>query len=236
MKKQFKPEIDYRRLLLGLLKPDEVRHLWLLLYWPIYGFFFFFVEKLYRPEGYYSVYSPIDDLIPFCEIFLIPYLFWFVYLVGMHIYTLIFDVEAFRKMMYFIMITYSATIIIYLLFPTCQNLRPSEFERDNFLTRFMADYYAFDTNTNVCPSIHVIGSLAVMFTSFHCKNFGKGTKIAFAAVGVLIAVSTVFVKQHSVIDLLAALPICAVAYILCFTIGKNKKQNTEFIPNSKGIV
>jgi len=222
MKRHPEPEIDYRRLILGTVKPEEVRHLRLLLYWPIYGAFFFFVEKLYPVDEYYSVYCPLDDLIPLCEIFLIPYLFWFVYLVGMHIYTLLYDVEAFKKMMYFIMITYSATILIYLIFPTCQDLRPETFERDNVLTRFLASYYAFDTNTNVCPSIHVIGSLAVMFTSFHCRNFGKGTKIAFAAVGVLIAVSTVFVKQHSVLDLLAALPICAIAYAVCF--WKRKKH------------
>lgn len=222
MKKQIKPEVDYRRLLLGTLKPEETRHLWLLLYWPIYGAFFFFVEKMYRPDGYYSVWCPLDDAIPFCELFLIPYLFWFVYLIGMHVYTLIYDVAAFRKMMYFIMITYSATIVIYLIFPTCQDLRPAEFERNNFLTRFMAEYYAFDTNTNVCPSIHVIGSLAVMLTSFHCKDFGRGVKIAFAITGILIALSTVFVKQHSVIDLAAAIPICAIAYFICF---RRKRKN-----------
>lgn len=225
MKKKLKPEFDLRRFALGTLRPDQTRHLWLLLYWPIYGLFFFFVEKVYRPEGYYSVYCPLDDAIPFCEAFLIPYLFWFVYLIGMHVYTLIYDVSAFKKMMYFIMITYSATIIIYLLFPTCQDLRPAEFERDNMLVRFMASYYAFDTNTNVCPSIHVTGSLAVMFTSFHCKDFGKGTKVVFAVTGVLIAISTVFVKQHSILDLLAALPLCAAAYALCFGIGgRSKKQ------------
>lgn len=220
MKKQIKPEVDYRRLLLGTLKPEEKRHLWLLLYWPIYGAFFFFVEKLYRPDGYYSVRCPLDDAIPFCELFLIPYLCWFVYLIGMHVYTIIYDVAAFRKMMYFIMITYSATIVIYLIFPTCQDLRPAEFERDNFLTRFMAEYYAFDTNTNVCPSIHVIGSLAVMLTSFHCKDFGMGTKIAFAITGILIVLSTVFVKQHSIIDLAAALPICVIAYFICFKLKR----------------
>ena len=211
-----KPEIDYRELRLSNLNSDKFKHLRLLLYWPIYGLFFFFVERLYDASEYFSVYTTIDDLIPFCEIFLIPYLFWFVYLIGMHVYTLLYDVAAFRKMMYFVMITYSVTIIIYLIFPTCQDLRPTEFERDNFLTRFMTSFYAFDTNTNVCPSIHVIGSLAVMLTSFHCRNFGKGTKFAFTVSGVLIAISTVFVKQHSVIDVLAAIPICAIAYVICY--------------------
>ena len=155
-----KPEIDYRELRLSNLNSDKFKHLRLLLYWPIYGLFFFFVERLYDVSGYFSVYTTVDDLIPFCEILMIPYLVWFVYLIGMHVYTLLYDVAAFRKMMYFVMITYSVTIIIYLIFPTCQDLRPTEFERDNFLTRFMTSFYAFDTNTNVCPSIHVIGSLA----------------------------------------------------------------------------
>lgn len=209
-------ERDYRRLRPSNLNSAEFAHLKLLIYWPIYGLFFFFVEKIYRVEEYHEVHSLIDDLIPFSEIFLIPYVFWFVFLVGMHLYTLIYDVEAFKKMMHFIMITYSVTIIIYLLFPTCQNLRPETFERDNILTRFMEDYYAFDTNTNVCPSIHVIGSLAVMLTALHCKDFGNGTKIVFAVIGVLISISTVFVKQHSILDLFAALPLCTIAYIICF--------------------
>lgn len=215
-------ERDYRRLRLSNLNSDEFGHLKLLLYWPIYGLFFFFVEKVYQVDEYYSVYSPLDDLIPFCEAFLIPYVFWFVFLVGMHLYTLIYDVDAFKKMMRFIMITYSVTIIVYLLFPTCQNLRPEAFERDNILTRFMASYYAFDTNTNVCPSIHVIGSLAVMFTALHCKNYGRGLKITFALTAVLISISTVFVKQHSILDLLAALPLCFVAYYFSFVRKKRK--------------
>ena len=65
--------------------------------------------------------------------------------------------------MQFIIITYSAAILIYMRFPNCQELRPLVFERDNILTRFMAGFYQFDTNTNVCPSVHVIGSAAVMF-------------------------------------------------------------------------
>lgn len=224
MKASITPEIDYRKLFIGELRPEKVKHILLLLYWPIYGSLFLFVEKYYRPESYYSVHCALDDLIPFCEIFLIPYLFWFIYLIGMHVYTLIYDITAFKRMMYFIMITYSTTIIIYLLFPTCQELRPAVFEENNILTRFMAHYYAFDTNTNVCPSIHVIGSFAVMLTAFHCKGFDRWTKLIFAVSGILIAISTVFVKQHSAIDILVALPICAVAYIVCFQV---KRPDTD---------
>lgn len=216
------PVVDYRKLRFHNLNSDEYKHLKLLLYWPLYGLLFLFVERFYPVDHYITMYCPLDDRIPFCEWFLIPYLFWFAYLIGMCLYTLLYDIDAFKKMMKFIIFTYSVTIIIYLLWPTCQELRPVTFERDNILTRFMAGFYQFDTNTNVCPSIHVIGSMAVLFASYHCKGIQSvGWKIAFTVTCVLICLSTVFLKQHSVLDVIAALPICAIAYYLCFLMKKN---------------
>lgn len=216
-----KPIVDYRKLRINNISSDEYKHLKLLLFWPFFGLLFMFVERFYQVEYYHPVYCSLDDMIPFCEWFLIPYLFWFVYLIGMHIYTLLYDVDTFRRMMKYIIITYSAAILIYFIFPTCQELRPITFERDNILTRFIAGFYQFDTNTNVCPSIHVIGSLAVMEAAVWSKKINsKGWKATFVIIAMLICVSTVFMKQHSVIDLLAALPICAAAHFICY-----KKEN-----------
>lgn len=212
--KQKYPMVDYRKFRPGKLNTNEFRHLKLLLFWPIFGLLFAYVERFYPVKAYYVMHCPVDDLIPFNELFLIPYLFWFVFLVGMLLYTLLYDVDGFRRMMWFIIITYSAAIVIYLLFPTCQQLRPAIFERDNFLTRFMAWFYTFDTNTNVCPSIHVMGSLAVLAAAWHTPRFRTaGWRTAFAAAAVLICLSTVFLKQHSVLDVIAALPICLAAYL-----------------------
>ena len=215
-------EVDYRQLRFSNLATSRFNHLFLLVFWPLFGIAFAWVEKYYPVSKYISVFSPLDDFIPFLEIFVIPYVFWFAYIVGMHIYTLLFDVNAFRKMMWLFILTYTSTLVIYLIFPTCQNLRPESFERDNFLTRFMADYYAMDTHTNVCPSLHVAGSLAVMFTSWHAKGLEKRwIKLSFSIVAVLICLSTVFVKQHSVVDILVAIPICGIAY---FAVFKSKPQ------------
>jgi len=215
------PAVNYLKLRPGNLRSDEFKHLLLLLYWPVFGILFMFVERFYPVAEYYAVYSPIDDLIPFCELFVIPYMFWFVYLVGMHIYTLLYDVESFKRMMKFIMVTYTITIIVYLVWPTCQQLRPEEFARDNFLTRFMAGFYNFDTNTNVCPSIHVIGSLAVMFAALHAPRFSSpGWRAAFIVSALLICASTVFLKQHSIVDVIAAVPVCILGYLCCFVKGR----------------
>lgn len=130
---------------------------------------FWFLERLQPQRNYYPVYCGLDDIIPFCEWALIPYLFWFVFLIGTLVYTFFVDVPAFRRMMYFVIVTYTITVLIYLFFPTCQNLRPEAFVRNNLLTRFIELFYSFDTNTNVCPSLHVIGSVAAMFGLWDCK-------------------------------------------------------------------
>ncbi len=207
------------------LRPHNIgskryRHLLLLLYWAAFGLAFSALE-CFRTEGYVTVYSPLDDVIPFCEWFAIPYFFWFVYLVGMYVYAIFFDIDTFKKYTYFVMITYTATLVIYLIWPTKQELRPESFPRDNFLTDFIRDFYGFDTNTNVCPSIHVIGAVAVSCAAWNSKLFSTVPwRIAFTVMTVLIILSTVFLKQHSVVDIPPALLICAVAYPMVF--GKRK--------------
>lgn len=198
--------------------PKSWHHqLLMLLYWPLYLVMFFYVEWIYPVKHYHVMHCALDDLIPFNEFFLIPYLFWFVFLVGMLVYTLWWEPRTFTRMMRFIILTYTAAIIIYLLFPTRQELRPVIFERDNAFTRFLFYFYQFDTNTNVCPSVHVIGSFAVVFAAWDTERFQTWPwKAAFLATGLLICISTAFLKQHSVLDILAALPICAIGYILIY--------------------
>ena len=122
-----------------------------------------------------------------------------------------------KKLMKYIIFTYTTGLIIFFIFPTCQLLRPVVFERQNILTDFMAWFYTIDTNTNVCPSLHVVGSVAVWLTSRRISRFQTmGWRFAFGTAAILICISTVFLKQLSVLDVLAAIPICLVAYTFSF--------------------
>ena len=219
--------VNYKNLRPWNLNSPEYRHLLLLIYWPVYGLTFWLLER-----GLTLTYHPVevafDAKIPFCEFFVFPYYFWFAFLFGIHVYTGLYDIPAFKKLMYFIMITYTVTTVIYIVYPTCQNLRPTEFARDNFCVDIVKALYNFDTNTNVCPSLHVIGSFAVLFTTWNCK---KLRSFKFQAVlvplTVLISISTVFLKQHSIIDIYAALILCAVAYPFAYLLpGRVKKIKT----------
>ena len=212
-----RPVVDYRKFRLNRLNTDEFQHLKLLLYWPAFGALFLYAERFIHVAYYHPMHCALDNYVPFCEWFAFPYLFWFVFLVGMHAYTLLYDIPAFKRMMKFIIFTYSTALLIYFLYPNCQYMRPTSFERDNVLTRFMTAFYAFDTNTNVCPSLHVIGSLAVYFASRDIKRFCTPLwHFGFLIATILISISTIFLKQHSILDLVAAVLVCSVAYVLVY--------------------
>ena len=220
--------VNYKKLRPGNLTSPEFRHLLLLLYWPVYGLMFLSMER-FIPLEFTTIEIPLDRQIPFCEYFVFPYYFWFLFIFGMHAYTLFFDIPAFKKMMYFIMITYTVTILVYLLFPNKQELRPTEFPRENFCVDIVRFLYGFDTNTNVCPSLHVTGSFLVLFTTWECKPFRTPLwQTVYVTLTVVISISTVFLKQHSLVDIIAALILCAVAYPFAYILPdklKSRHQN-----------
>lgn len=201
----------------SLLTTDTQHCLLLALYWPVYGALFYFAERLFRPDRYHVMHCALDDMIPFCEFFLIPYLFWFVYLVGIHLYTFFTDQAVFKKLMWFIIITYSVGLLFFYLFPTIQLLRPSVFPRNNILTEMMAAFYQHDTNTNVCPSLHVVGSMAVWYAARETKLFQhRAWRLFFGVTTFLICIATVFLKQHSVIDVVVGVLVSCMTYALVF--------------------
>ncbi len=192
-------------------------HALLLLYWPLYGLVFELLEWFVHPPSYHVMYCALDDYIPFAEIFIIPYYYWFVGLIWLHVYTLFKEPEVFRKLMYFVIITQTTALIMFMVYPSMQLLRPEVLPRDNIFTEMVSHIYAIDTNTNVCPSLHVIGGMGVWFASLQCKAFRSVPWRIFHAVSsILVCISTVFLKQHSFVDIPAALIVCAVAYPLSF--------------------
>ena len=212
------PEVDVKNFRLQKINQPQYRHFWWLLFWPVYYLRYFLVEAL-NPAGApaHVMHCFLDDLIPVCEYFLIPYGLWMVIMLAMTFFTMIWDVDTFQKYMKFLLITITVSTTVFIIYPTCQNLRPETFDHQNLFTWILSMVYAVDTNTNVCPSEHVIGSLAVLAAVYNSKYFKETWKKAGMTVAmILVALSTVFLKQHSVLDVLYALPVCAVAYIICF--------------------
>jgi membrane-associated phospholipid phosphatase len=221
--------IDYRKLRFNNLRSPEFSHLLLLLFWPIYGILFWAVERGFSGHGFYEsytpIYSPLDDLIPFCEAFILPYMLWMPLLVAVCLYTLWHDTDTFRHYSRFLVIAMSLSTVIFLLWPSCQELRPEVLPRDNLLTRCVALLYAADTNTNVFPSEHAIGAAALWLAARRLRGPGAARlRLPLEILAALTCLSTVFLKQHSVLDLLGAVPVCFVAWWFSFRKAKHAQK------------
>ena len=211
-----KPVVDYRKLRLSNIRTPEYAHLLLLLGWVGYFVLYFLTENLIPPEKCYPVHCALDDIIPFCEWFLLFYAGWYVLIVVSIVYFLLYDVESFRRMQTYIIITQVVAMTIYILLPSRQDLRPETFSRDNFLTRLMAFIYTVDTNTGVCPSLHVAYSLGIASTWLKKKDASRAVKVFITVLVFFICISVAFVKQHSVVDIFAAIPVGILAEFLVF--------------------
>ena len=211
-----KPVVDYRSFRLRKINEPQFSHLKLLLGWVGYFILFFITENAIPAEKCYPVWCRLDDWIPFCEYFLIPYVFWYLLIVFSLGYFLLYHVNRFKQLQTYIIITQVVAMAMYIIFPTRQDLRPEMFPRDNFLTQCVAFLYSVDTNTGVCPSLHVAYSLGIASVWLKEKEAHLLWKIFVVVAVVLICLSTMFIKQHSAVDFFAAIPVCLLAEYLIF--------------------
>ena len=211
-----KPVVDYRKLRLSNITSPQYRHLLLLLGWVVYFCLYFITENLIPPEKCYPVWCKLDDIIPFNEFFVLFYVGWYVLIVLSLGYFLLYSVESFKGLQTYIMITQALAMVCYIAFPTRQDLRPAEFPRENILTWIMGIIYQFDTNTGVCPSLHVAYSLGIASAWLKEKSAAWYVKLIVTVFVIGVCLSVAFTKQHSVVDIYAALPVCLVAEIFAF--------------------
>ena len=74
-------------------------HMWWGLYLPVYLGGFFLIEHLIT-DNYWATQTFIDEYIPFCEYFVIPYDSWGFLLLALGLYLIVKDAEGFRPYVY----------------------------------------------------------------------------------------------------------------------------------------
>lgn len=213
--------------MLKKLKRKENRHLYYILIWPAFLIAFFSLEHFEAAE-YWVSYLPLDDKIPFCEYFILPYVMWYPYLAATGLLLLVKDHEGFKKYMRVIGLGFGISLLFCAVFPNGQELRPETFPRDNFCSWLLGLIYAADNNQNVLPSTHVVGSFAAAAAfCFSPAVKKRAVKIGWAALALLISSSTVLVKQHSVLDIFAALPLTALLLLCIYRPWHKNARNLQ---------
>ena len=207
---------DYRGFSLKKLNESRFSHVKLLGGWIVYFALYFITENLIPAERCHVIHCMLDDRIPFREGFVFFYVGWYLLVAGALAYTLFFHVDGFRKLQIYIMITQGVAMLCYILYPSVQNLRPAVFPRQNLFTALLGLIYAFDTPTGVFPSLHVAYSLGILSVALKDRELSRIGKAGIGLFVLMVCLAVCFVKQHSALDVFAALPVCLLAEILVY--------------------
>ena len=198
---------------------DNYKHaLWIVVYMIFYMLGFFILENA-EHRHYHVIHSWLDDQIPFCEYFIIPYLLWFVYMVA-GVAWFIFrskDKREYYQLVSVLSMGMTIFLIVSCIYPNRQDLRPEVFANNNIFTQMVQMLYAADTPTNVLPSIHVFNSLVMFYAINGSPQFKnrKGIRIGAGVLSVSIVLSTMFLKQHSVVDVSLGILLSVTLQMFC---------------------
>lgn len=189
-----------------------------IVYFFLYMICFLMLEEYVHPK--YWISSDLDAYIPFCEAFLIPYVAWFPLVPGMFWYFYKKDPESYLYLCRTILLGLTICLAIYAIFPNGQLLR-RPITGDNILCELVRLLRKTDTPTNVCPSIHVFVSVTIALGAARAKSLAaqRRRQAALMVLVVLICMATVFLKQHSIVDVA-----CGVALSLTLDVLVRKSR------------
>lgn len=190
-----------------------------LLYLAFYLSVFQWLEVTVVPK--YIIHCKLDEMIPFCEAFIIPYVFWFPYVAGAFIWFKRRGWKDYSRLCLMVFSGLTICLVIYYVFPTGLNLRLAANPHETgFLYNMVGMLRAIDTPTNVCPSIHVMNTVMIFQAICSLENlkYRKLTIAVHFVIMVSICASTVMLDQHSVIDVVCGIMMSFVLHGLVYKV------------------
>lgn len=199
---------------------------------------FCWLEETVVPK--YIIHCKLDEMIPFVEEFIVPYVFWYIYVVGTFLWFNRRGWKDYSRLCLMIFSGLTICLVIYYIFPTGLNLRLAGDVPKNtgFLYNVVGYLRAIDTPTNVCPSIHVMNTVMI-FQAICSLDDLKYRKIAIPVhfvITVLICASTVFLDQHSVVDVVCGIMMSVVIHGLVYKIEWKEELTRHKARNGKAGV
>lgn len=189
---------------------------------------FMLVERI--PVETHLIHTFLDDKIPFCEYFIIPYVLWYFVVIGSILYFALGSPG--RKEYYQYMGTLGVGMTLFLIisyvYPNGQDLRPV-LEGGSPFIQAVQFLYLIDTPTNIFPSMHVFNAVACCVALLNNKKCRQSR--IFTAGNIIITVSivlsTMFLKQHSVEDVVTALILNMICYQVFYKIIPENQKKFE---------
>lgn len=205
-------------------KKKDLPYLLCLLVMPALGFLYTLLNTDTREAVILS--TTIDEWIPFVPVFIVPYILWYAFILGYLFYFWYKDVQTFLKTLSIIVIGELICFVIYFYFQTTVP-RP-ELAGDGMFVDLVRMIYSHDQPYNAFPSIHVLTTFAIILGNFNIKDKHSFHSAFVPIMGSLIIVSTLFVKQHFILDMVSSIFLTVFIYGIMFELyGVDEKKSKQ---------
>lgn len=188
----------------------------------------YFISKLLQGD-LNLVGNVIDTKIPFVPAFFMPYCIWYLMIFIIPYYLYCKDKDKFIKYTMAYILCSMIGNIVFISYPSTV-ARPTVTGTDIFslIAKFI---YWIDTPTNCFPSLHC--AISMLFILYICesKNTNIITKISVCIISILIMLSTLFTKQHVVVDFISGDILALIVYLIV----KQSKKLPNYIKTKLNI-
>ena len=195
---------------------------WFVIYMGLFGFL-----EIVPPKDVHLIHCALDDRIPNMAIFIYPYVSWFPYILvcaALAIKNL--DDRQFKKAVLVLTTGMNIFLFISYVWPTGLDFRESiVYDLHTLSGNLLKFVQTVDTPKSVFPSMHVYVTLVLQYTLEMQKKLVPALGIWVGRVlAVLIVLSTMFTKQHSAVDVTAAIVMFAVLALAAEKLVKKPKE------------
>ena len=197
---------------------ENLLSLSLMFFIPLVNIFYALLNSSER--GAYSLVTGLDDKIPFMEVFILPYISWYGFIIFTLMYLCFYDKKMYFKTLASLILGLVLCYIFYFVFQTTVP-RP-EVNSGNFCTKLVAIIYSADKPYNCFPSIHVL--TCFLMVRGICSSTMKNKKNVFVitSMATIIIISTLFVKQHVIADVISGILLADLLFDIMFAVEFEK--------------
>lgn len=166
------------------------------------------IPGLLPPRTRYVPELALDRALPLVPSWAIVYGALYLFLILLPIFVVRQD-ELIRRMVYaYLLIWITAYVFFFVVYPTAAP-RPDKVSGEGFAVWGLRTLYSSDPPYNCFPSLHVAHSFV---SALACSRVHRRLGIVAMISATLVALSTLFTKQHYVLDVVAGVLLAFVAY------------------------
>lgn len=182
----------------------------LLLIIPIINLFYMFLNNDARGVSY--LVTDFDRMLPMVNIFVIPYLGWYGFIIFTLCYFLWKDRKLYYTTLWSMILGMLISYVVYFFFQT--SVPRPEVLGEDWLSQLVLLVYNTDQPYNCFPSIHCLTSYLMMRALASSSFKNKWNMMIIFSFGSIVLLSTLLIKQHVVMDVFASIILVHIVFSL----------------------